>query len=1325
MNKKVLNKTVYLLASFFMILGQLGIMQVFAETTNTSLQISTASKEAKVGETFAVDLQGTPEQLSNFQFTKDGSISEVKKETINDNQQKIYLKGNKAGTFKLAGRSGTTVTNELTITITDGQQATQNSAAVSSNLPVEGNSISTPVEKAGIQPAAGNLTPDPKAAGDDPGVTLTATNPIGSQQQVELDVTLSTSAGKLSKDGSVSVSIPKTIVQDPSQLADQIVIGDPFSLGTPAYSEDANGNYVLNVKYDSTKIDQTSAQGYTFKVRFRAPYFENNETVPKEVNFGVQLDVNGEQVSEDKKTSETQPSQSGAPAFLKYSGLPYNEINGQKVYLLDTTPDTYNNNFVIIVNYNHNSYDNVTVNDQLPNNTVLHDGYKILTDVTSGDASPYKHINIYKVDQWNSNGTPKHYTYVTSDFKDKISTTDGSLSVNLGGVSSNDAYVITYGLSVDPTVTAKDFGTRYNDARELENGSQINQSKVPMIIDDSHYQAIKLNKTVDQKTLASKKGTIGYSLTLSSSSDVVHAGTIITDPLPENTRFDKTTSYDPNYISEVSYDKTKNSISYKLLKDIHANESTAIKFDVSYANAASVPGDKIVNKASINYAGSTIYSNDVTTTLAGSAYLYKTDKDSGDPLANAVFKIVDSANKTIVEGLTSDGKGFINSGLLDPGNYSFIEVKAPNGYDLDNTPIPFVVKEGQETPINLSVTNKKTLTGTVVLTKMDSKSEAPLQGAVFELRDKDGKVQQTGLTTGSDGKLTIDNLVPGDYQLIETKAPDGYELDKTPLTFTIEKDQTKPVQVSMMNKKKAPGIVILTKMDSKSEAPLQGAVFELRDKNDNILKSGLTTGPDGKLTIDNLAPGEYQLIETKAPTGYELDKTPLTFTIEKDQTKPVQVSMMNKQKDTGAVILTKKDATSGENLQGAVFELDSKDGKVLQSGLPTGADGKLAIDNLVPGEYQLVETKAPTGHDLDKTPVTFKIETGKDAAVQVSMTNKQSVDSVVLTKTDAATGDKLQGAVFKLEKQDGTPVKNDLTTGPDGKLAVNNLAPGKYQFIETQAPTGYELDKTPVSFTIEKDQETAVQVSKTNKATPGAVILEKIDSETGSKLAGATFELRDKDNKVVLKNLVTDSNGKLAIKKLHAGNYQLVETKAPEGYILDKTPVKFTIKANENTQKQLTKTNKEKGKTVRLEKRDALTNEVLADANFKLIDNHGKTIQTKLVTDKNGSLSVSGLKNGKYSLVETKAPDGYILDQIPLHFVISDKTSFVQLTKLNIRKINLTVKVPHVTHRSHTYSVKTYPKTGESKSTVLTIIGLIVIGLLAVLMWMNRRRQQG
>ncbi|EIK6581356.1 LPXTG cell wall anchor domain-containing protein, partial [Listeria monocytogenes] len=93
--------------------------------------------------------------------------------------------------------------------------------------------------------------------------------------------------------------------------------------------------------------------------------------------------------------------------------------------------------------------------------------------------------------------------------------------------------------------------------------------------------------------------------------------------------------------------------------------------------------------------------------------------------------------------------------------------------------------------------------------------------------------------------------------------------------------------------------------------------------------------------------------------------------------------------------------------------------------------------------------------------------------------------SVELTKLDSATKATLAGATFELQNKEGNTLQTGLTTDENGVLNVTDLVPGTYQFVETKAPIGYELDTTPVVFEIiagETDQP--VKVTKENTLVP-------------------------------------------------------------------------------------------------------------------------------------------------------------------------------------------------------------------------------------------------
>ncbi|MBO3324017.1 cell wall anchor protein, partial [Clostridium perfringens] len=133
--------------------------------------------------------------------------------------------------------------------------------------------------------------------------------------------------------------------------------------------------------------------------------------------------------------------------------------------------------------------------------------------------------------------------------------------------------------------------------------------------------------------------------------------------------------------------------------------------------------------------------------------------------------------------------------------------------------------------------------------------------------------------------------------------------------------------------------------------------------------------------------------------------------------------------------------------------------------LTTDENGQIVLNDLAPGDYQFVEIEAPNGYELDKTPVKFTVVVGQTETVNIEKVNTASLGGVVLTKKDSQNGNVLQGAIFNLQDQNGQNIRTNLTTDENGQIVLNDLAPGDYQFVEIEAPNGYELDKTPVKFT--------------------------------------------------------------------------------------------------------------------------------------------------------------------------------------------------------------------------------------------------------------------
>ncbi|MCO7125481.1 SpaA isopeptide-forming pilin-related protein [Sporolactobacillus shoreicorticis] len=583
------------------------------------------------------------------------------------------------------------------------------------------------------------------------------------------------------------------------------------------------------------------------------------------------------------------------------------------------------------------------------------------------------------------------------------------------------------------------------------------------------------------------------------------------------------------------------------------------------------------------------------TDYQGSARLLKTDSDGND-LKGAVFNIADQDGKTVQEGLISDEDGIVQSKeTLSPGTYYFVETKAPAGYLINTEKIKFTINSSTlEKPTVVTAGKAVNYKGSVELKKVDAEGNG-LKGAEFKIINADGKTIQENLESGEDGVVKTDGLAPGSYQFVETKAPIGYVLNTDKIDFTISTDAAgKPAVADAGKALNYQGTVELTKVDSNGNG-LEGAEFKIIDAEGKTVQDQLKSDKDGRVKAKNLKPGTYRFVETKAPAGYLINSDKIAFTIA-DHAKgtPSVVKADDAVNYKGSVELKKVDQ-DGNGLEGAVFNLLDQDGKVIREGLTSDTDGLIRADGLAPGDYQLVETKAPNGYLLNASAKTFTIQNeDQDKPAVVKLTKTDEVNSVTLTKVDKNDSHTvLKGAEFKLVDSNGDTVTKDAngnklkdiwTTDKHGQFTVSNLPEGDYQLIETKAPANYGLDTTPIPFKIKRTDQKGTELTAMNRLAPGDVKLTKVDAnDKATVLQGAEFKLQDSKGNPVTKDLngkdlpevwTTDENGAFIVKGLTPGDYRFIEIKAPQGYQLDNTPTPFSIAKGQTKPVEVTAVNK-------------------------------------------------------------------------------------------------------------------------------------------------------
>ncbi len=402
------------------------------------------------------------------------------------------------------------------------------------------------------------------------------------------------------------------------------------------------------------------------------------------------------------------------------------------------------------------------------------------------------------------------------------------------------------------------------------------------------------------------------------------------------------------------------------------------------------------------------------TEVTGQIDLEKVDED-GNPLANAEFTIYDVDGNEI-EKLVTDENGYAISSELPAGDYVVIETKAPEGYVLNDKEYEVTIKKAgkvvsancgraivneKEDEPEVIVPEEKEM-GQIDLQKVDEDGN-PLANAEFTIYDNAANAVQT-ITTDQNGYAISDQVLVGDYVVIETKAPDGYVLSDATYKVAVSEDgqiahvndgkaivnQKEDEPEVIVPEEKETGQIDLNKTDEDGNA-LAGAVFEISDSAGNVVDT-VVTDEQGYAISGQLELGKYTVIETQAPTGYVLNHQKYNVQI----TKSGEVAHVNdglavvNKKDqkpeivtpetekTGQIDLNKTDE-NGNNLKGAEFTIYTNNGDKVES-ITTNKAGYAISSQLPLGDYVVIETKAPSGYEINQTKYKISITSDKQIA---------------------------------------------------------------------------------------------------------------------------------------------------------------------------------------------------------------------------------------------------------------------------------------------------------------------------------------------------------
>ena len=798
-----------------------------------------------------------------------------------------------------------------------------------------------------------------------------------------------------------------------------------------------------------------------------------------------------------------------------------------------------------------------------------------------------------------------------------------------------------------------------------------------------------------------------------------------------------------------------------LKKGIAKNKDNSILFDGALAGAKfalytyeeGVAGEEPVD-SKISQADGSVVFTDIplgTYVVIETEAPYGYAKSESEVFVN-VFRDPDNLDKALVEYSFDDTEGFALGKLTVENQKLFA--------DIDFTK----VDEGE----------KKGLAGAKFKLTKDIDSN---WGPKFAESDENGKV-------------IFEHIELGKYTIEETEPPTGYvkltdmihvivdyNEDKTAavVKFTINDEGMQLEDDNVYVGNELVDIYADAKLikngaaeNSKGETlytkALKDAKFDiyLLSENGESHFDSSTSEENGSVTFSKLPIGNYVIRETESPSGYlktneevfvkvyrnpeNLGEALVDYTV--GETKYSEPTVVNKSINIEFI----KTDKSGNPLAGAEFTLYDSDENEIEGFEPVTSNefGEVIFTAVPEGSYIIKETKAPNGYREYNKKISAEVIVTENEAVVNFLIDGEEVeleDGVLTVENERKPGGGsetpvygkiaikkvdenkkvLQGAEFTLYDSNGKVV-GKAVSGKDGIVSFENLEKGNYVIKETKAPDGYvfEVNETEVEIKGSETKTYTFTNKKEEPKKPGRIEIIKTDEE-GNLLSDARFSLIDEKGST-LQNVVT-VNGRAAFEDVPAGRYTVKEVQAPAGYELSEKTVSVTVGSEETITVKFV--NKLSGVPVvpvsgriTINKVDE-NNMALSGAEFTLYNENNEVMGTA-VSDENGRVIFENLKDGKYFVRETKAPEGYEIVTDVLNVDVAQGKSYSYRFR-NIPSSEI-IRDPNVPKGWETIedpdvpadTVPTLPDTGSFLNTwMLAAIGFMFI-LTGIILYKRR-----